>query len=236
MELIYEDKYAGQRKFYVQDYIGKKIGRLTVLGRIPNTTPIMWLCSCDCGSKHPTKASHLLSGVARSCGCYHKDKMKEVLTTHGLCSHPLYKTWGGMKSRCLSKGDPSYKNYGGRGITVCEEWVDSAEAFIEWCLENGWEEGLQIDREDNEGNYGPSNCRFVKPVINLLNARTRITNSSGYVGISKMGNSKYRAYISLDMVTKHLGSFNTKLEALDARNNYIIDNNFPHKLQEYVGE
>lgn len=97
--------------------------------------------------------------------------------THGYSStHPkLFGTWETMRSRCNNPARDKYKDYGGRGIKVCDEWNNSAEAFCKWALNNGYKEGLQIDRIDNNGNYEPSNCRFVTPKQNSRNRRNTVT-------------------------------------------------------------
>lgn len=81
--------------------------------------------------------------------------------THGLTKHPLYSVWVGMKGRCLYPSQPSYKNYGGRGITICDEWLNDFKSFYDWATSNGWKQGLVLDRIDFNGNYEPSNCRWV---------------------------------------------------------------------------
>ncbi len=107
----------------------------------------------------------------KSCGC----KWKDSRVTHGFAKdgnrHPIYKVYDGMKSRCFCKSNVSYHLYGGRGITVEPEWKGNPTAFVEWAEKNGWAPGLEIDRIDNNGNYGPLNCRFVTRQINAQNRR-----------------------------------------------------------------
>lgn len=91
--------------------------------------------------------------------------------THGQSRHPIYNTWRGMIGRCKHRSNRYYHNYGGRGIRVCEEWQD-AFTFIIWAMANGWQEGMQIDRINNDGNYEPSNCRFVSRTDNCRNSRS----------------------------------------------------------------
>lgn len=111
------------------------------------------------------------SGHTKSCGCFNRDAAGERGTTHGLYKHRLYAIWGSMKSRCLNQKKHNYHHYGGRGITVCPEWLDDAAVFIEWAEANGAAPGLQIDRIDNDGGYSPDNCRFVTPKENMNNRR-----------------------------------------------------------------
>ena len=94
-----------------------------------------------------------------------------LTTTHGLTYHPLYGVWTDMKTRCLNSRKEEYKNYGGRGITVCDEWRNSFESFYFWAIENGWSKGLEINRVDNNGNYCPENCDFITRKNNCNNRR-----------------------------------------------------------------
>lgn len=95
---------------------------------------------------------------------------------HGLYYHPLYSVWRGMKTRCYNKNAKEYKNWGARGIIVCNEWLNNPKAFIEWAISNGYKKGLQIDRPNNNGNYNPSNCRFTTNAENCRNKRNNKLN------------------------------------------------------------
>lgn len=115
----------------------------------------------------------LQNSSTTSCGCYAKEVQRKLRTKHGFIDHKLYKVWQEMKKRCSIKTNPNYHNYGGRGITVCKEWLDP-ETFIKWSLKNGWKQGLHIDRTDNNGSYTPENCRFVTAKVNMSNVRSNI--------------------------------------------------------------
>ena len=91
---------------------------------------------------------------------------------HGKSHTKLYKVWKGMRQRCLNPNKKNYKNYGGRGITMCKEWLDNFEVFEKWAYESGYSDGLSIDRIDNDGNYEPSNCRWTTPFVQANNRRT----------------------------------------------------------------
>lgn len=91
---------------------------------------------------------------------------------HGLRHHPLYQIWAGIKQRCYNKNSQYHHNYGGRGIAVCPEWVNAPKAFIEWCEANGYKNGLDIDRVNNDLGYSPENCRFVSRKVNNRNSRS----------------------------------------------------------------
>ncbi len=108
----------------------------------------------------------------KSCGCQKYILIGKSNSMHGESETKLYKKWLKIKERCLNKKDISYKNYGGRGITICPEWTDSYIAFRDWSLNNGYQEGLEIDRIDNNGNYEPKNCHFITKTENLRNTRT----------------------------------------------------------------
>jgi hypothetical protein len=115
---------------------------------------------------------------ALSCGCSWRDNKNRyrLQTTHGLRSHPLYSVWVGMKRRCCDSRRKEYADYGGRGISVCSEWVEDVKAFIDWSIRNGWSGGLVIDRINNDLNYSPDNCRFVSVKDNNRNKRNVTCN------------------------------------------------------------
>lgn len=127
-----------------------------------------------CGGSTVVTTGSLRSGNTKSCGCLRKEMLVKRQTVHGMAKsqerHPLYIVWASMKSRCYNPNEPSYKNYGGRGIKMCDEWMDFVP-FMKWALNNGYREGLEIDRIDNNGNYEPGNCRFVTRSENQLNKR-----------------------------------------------------------------
>lgn len=118
------------------------------------------------------RVDRVLGGKSKSCGC----KKGEHLITHNLSKHPLYVVWNDIKARCYNIKDPNYKNYGGRGITICEEWKNNFATFYKWSILHGWRKGLEIDRIDNSDNkeYSSQNCRFVTKIINGNNKRNNI--------------------------------------------------------------
>ena len=138
---------------------------------------------------------------------------------HGFSSHPLYSIWYGVKQRCYYKNTSYYKNYGGRGIEICGDWLNHPNIFIGWALSNGWEKGLHIDRIDNDGNYSPNNCRFVNRQASMCNQRLlQSHNTTGFRGVSiHKNNAKnpYQVRIRVHGNLKYLGSFlSAKLAAL----------------------
>lgn len=167
--------------------IGVKYGRLTVLskGTRVREQSFKWLCKCECGNEKYVRADHLKSGRIVSCGCQRVDSRKKTelkKPDYGIRKHPIYIVWMSMRQRCFNKKSSSYKYYGARGITICNSW-SNFRVFYDWALMNGWSNGLQIDRINNNGNYTPDNCRFVEPKINSNNRRSNIIvtlNNSNY--------------------------------------------------------
>ncbi|MCK4786848.1 MAG: hypothetical protein KAV87_24020 [Desulfobacteraceae bacterium] len=175
----------------VIDLAGKKFGRLTVLeyaGIRPDGSAL-WQARCDCGTLRIVGSYSLRSGRTKSCGCLQKERVREAMNgnswgkTHGLSANPLHRVLRGMKARCYNKNAINYERYGGRGITVCNEWRTNSILFIQWATVAGWKKGLQIDRIDNNGNYEPSNCQFVTPKVNSQNRRsTVLINTGTFIG------------------------------------------------------
>ena len=185
---------------------------------------------CECGTILKARTSAVTSGNTTNCGCVRKRKLIKASTIHGLRKHRLYQTWAGMLQRCTNPKDPNYKNYGGRGITVCTRWLD-IENFIE-DMDVSYDSACSLDRKDVNKEYSPDNCRWATPTTQARNIRTtRVNNTTGYKGVwFRKTSGKYSTSIRVNSKTIHLGSHITALEAAKAYNTYVIANNLEHTL------
>lgn len=152
-----------------------------------------------------------------------------AITTHGETKTKLYRAYHSMKNRCSNVKHPHYKDYGGRGIIVSEEF-DTYEKFRDWSLLNGHKDNLSIDRINNNGNYEPSNCRWTNMYVQACNRRGK--SKTGYIGITMTKDKKYLVEIMIKSKNVFRKRFTNINNAVIARNDYIIKNNLPHVLNE----
>ena len=186
----------------LQNLIGQKFGRLTVIKFIEHKNDhTKWLCQCECGNIKVVRADSLKNGSIKSCGCLKREISSKVNTKHKLINCRLYDIWNGMKSRCCTQSCSGYKHYGGRGISVCDEWKNDFMSFYNWAMTNGYNPKAKkgectLDRIDHNGNYEPSNCRWItiqeqqrntskNTIITYKNETYCISEWSEILGINK---------------------------------------------------
>lgn len=154
---------------------GKKLGHWTIIAYAHYNIGTYWWCECDCGEYGIVRGSSMKLGTSVSCGCVNREITRINNRIHGHNTTqgqtPTYRAWGNMKSRCLNPNYTGWKNYGGRGIEICDRWVNSFENFLEDMGEKP--EGLVIDRIDNEKGYYKENCRWTTYLVNNNNRRER---------------------------------------------------------------
>lgn len=172
-------KFQGPMRY--KDLAGMRFGRLTVLqrDRCSRWGEVIWKCRCDCGKETAVVGSSLRKGYTQSCGCLRSESVSMAQATHRQTKTKLYNVWTHMIQRCYNPKHVAYKRYGGRGITVCEEWRNSFLIFQKWAMENGYDENAPfhqctIDRIDNDRGYSPDNCRWA-------DAKTQRNNQSKVV-------------------------------------------------------
>lgn len=154
--------------------IGKKFGKLTVLEECKEQNKHrqkVYKCQCDCGNIAYVRGYKLRSGYTKSCGCLRHEK---YALKHGKRHTRLYTIWLNMKDRCCNKNTPSYKNYGARCINVCDDWQHDFMNFYNWAMDNNYQEGLTIDRIDNDKGYSPDNCHWTTPKQQCNNKRNNV--------------------------------------------------------------
>lgn len=159
------------------DLTGQRFGRWTVIERAPakvtgRQATTMWLCRCDCGNAKVVSGTNLKNGASKSCGCLSTELISKRSRIHAMSDTKIHYVWRGMKQRCTNPKHRGYPDYGGRGVTVCDEWLHNFQAFYNWAIVNGYKDGLSIDRIDNDKGYSPDNCRWVPRKVQNINKRT----------------------------------------------------------------
>lgn len=200
------------------DLTGARFGKLVA------TRPVVrpkkrrkWACKCDCGSECEVATDKLTTGRTKSCGCLRETVGRKTSTKHGLSGSPEYRVWYKMKRRCLNPDDPSYVWYGGRGISVCEKWLD----FMEFYRDMGPRPSPRhtIERHDVTGNYEPDNCSWIMDYkMQAFNQNLKSNNTSGKSGVYwREEQQRWVAMIFAGGKHKTLGSFKEKADAVERR-------------------
>lgn len=191
------------------DLTGKKFNRLLVLEyAYSKNKSSYWKCLCDCGNEKIIRSDLLKGGIIKSCSC---QQYESTGIKHGMHKTKLYHVWAVMKNRCQSPNNSQYHNYGGVGVMVCEEW-QTFVPFHEWATNNGYSEGLSIDRIDVYGNYEPSNCRWITMSEQQNNKRNTIWLT--YEGETK-NVAQWAAYlgVTFDKLYYRLKKYDWNIEA-----------------------
>lgn len=203
-----------------RDYIGKRFGELLVVSKLPKEPwrkdgHTLYNCVCSCGN-YTIRASNNLKR-SKSCGCLNGGKYGNDIRTR---YYRLYHIWQSMRRRCNSKNDMSYRNYGMRGIKVCDEWNDF-RVFMDWAYANGYSDSATrkectIDRINPDGDYKPENCRWVNSGVQALNKR-KVQSKTGVRGVWLTKSGKYHAVISVNNKRICLGTYKDIKDAIKAR-------------------
>lgn len=155
------------------DLSGKRYGYLTVIERVEDREykggrkKPQYLCLCDCGNTTFVTGECLRCGCTKSCGCHRGDSLIRYSMKHSKSHERIYSIYCDMKKRCYNNKCSGYKNYGGKGVTICKEWLDDFNSFYRWSMEHGYDETLTIDRIDSSGNYEPTNCQWITRSENI---------------------------------------------------------------------
>ena len=206
---------------------GAVYGHLTILHKEEGHTRTTVRTLCSCGTESSKNWSNVKSGRTTSCGCVGKT----THVKHGNSGKRLYNIWILARARCQKPYATGYGYYGGRGITFWPAWDQDFEVFKAWALSHGYNDTLTLERVDVDGNYDPSNCIWAPQTTQSANTRKRSKTKHTYIGVDQLPGGNWRATIQVNKTIYRLGTFQTEREAVEARNQFIIDNGLPHTQQ-----
>lgn len=205
----------------VLDLEEKKYNRLALSEKTDfrRNRAVLWRCICDCGNEILETAPRVKSGHVKSCGCLNTEVRKSRFTTHNMSDSVEYSSWVNMKSRCNNPNNVRYEKYGGRGIRVCEEWLDKDSGFLKFYEDMGnCPEGMSLDRIDVNGDYCKENCRWADAYTQNFNQGMRKNNTSGRTGVTwDSSREKWAASICINGKATSLGRFDSYEEACRVR-------------------
>lgn len=213
----------------VIDLTGQQFGRLTAIKRVGNGKhgESRWLFKCSCGNMHIAYGRSVRSGNTQSCGCLNRERLLKRLTKHGLSKTRIYSIFQGMYQRCYDKNNKHFKDYGARGINICDEWLSGFKNFYDWAMNNGYTDQLSIDRIDNNKGYSPNNCRWVTSATQVRNTRRNIiVNIDGErktvaEWAAKLGVSPYTIYSKIKRKgidpAKVIGSYSARFDSMQIK-------------------
>lgn len=209
-----------QHKGSPRDLKGQTFGRLTAIEPVGTnkSRQYLWRCDCSCGNTHTVTGTSLIEGQTKSCGCYAAEVHGKASITHGMSHTPEYQAWKNALYRCTKSSNKKFKDYGGRGIKMCERWSEPLpKGFLNFYEDMGDCNGLTLERVDVNGDYSPDNCVWADVFVQGFNTRMSTSNTSGVTGVCETKDGKWQAYIGYMGRNVHLGYFIKFEDAVSVR-------------------